>query len=83
MKFDLILGALQDPWDTFVTTHGNDDTSKNKGQGETQRWINGNERDYTISKLQLLKAKISKVSKVIQAKSTIKARSTHCFYNHM
>ena len=30
MKFDLILGALPDSSDTFVTTHGNDDTSKMK-----------------------------------------------------
>ena len=30
MKFDLILGALPDSWDTFVTTHGNDDTSNMK-----------------------------------------------------
>ena len=30
MRFDLILGALPDSWDSFVTMHGNDDTSKVK-----------------------------------------------------
>ena len=27
MKFDLILGALPNSWDTFVTIHGNDDNT--------------------------------------------------------
>ena len=30
MRFDLILGALPDSWDTLVTMHGNDDTSNMK-----------------------------------------------------
>ena len=30
MTFNLILGALPYSWDTFVTTHGNDDTSNMK-----------------------------------------------------
>ena len=30
MKFDFILDALLDLWDSFITTHGNDDTSNMK-----------------------------------------------------
>ena len=30
MQFDLILGSLPDSWKTFITTHGNDDTSNMK-----------------------------------------------------
>ena len=96
--WDLNLGALPDSWETFVTytwkqwhfeheahvpKYDKEEGWRIKAKKETQVGINGNDTNNKILEIQLLKAKVWNVSKIIEAKPTTKAMNNQCLHNHM